>query len=101
MGLRSLLGLRHLPSPYSPSSLCPPSCGRLAFHIQLPYSFLHLPYVESAIRFTHRKDFCGNCSLYPNSTQEVLGCRAVGWALYHLTLCRDHDVSAEGPGGQP
>ncbi|KFQ26599.1 Selenoprotein Pb, partial [Tyto alba] len=38
-------------------------CGRLAFHIQLPYSFLHFPYVESAIRFTHSKDFCGNCSL--------------------------------------
>uniref|UniRef100_A0A8C0E7T6 Selenoprotein P N-terminal domain-containing protein n=1 Tax=Bubo bubo TaxID=30461 RepID=A0A8C0E7T6_BUBBB len=46
-------------------------CGRLAFHIQLPYSFLHFPYVESAIRFTHSKDFCGNCSLYPNTTQEV------------------------------
>lgn len=46
-------------------------CGRLAFHIQLPYSFLHFPYVESAIRFTHSKDFCGNCSLYPNNTQEV------------------------------
>ncbi|NXX39697.1 SELPB protein, partial [Tricholaema leucomelas] len=46
-------------------------CGRLAFHIQLPYSYLHFPYVESAIRFTHRKDFCGNCSLYPNTTQEA------------------------------
>uniref|UniRef100_A0A8C4V372 Selenoprotein P N-terminal domain-containing protein n=1 Tax=Falco tinnunculus TaxID=100819 RepID=A0A8C4V372_FALTI len=46
-------------------------CGRLAFHIQLPYSFLHFPYVESAIRFTHSKDFCGNCSLYPNTTQQV------------------------------
>ncbi|NXL43800.1 SELPB protein, partial [Podilymbus podiceps] len=46
-------------------------CGRLAFHIQLPYSFLHFPYVESAIRFTHSKDFCGNCSLYPNTTQEA------------------------------
>lgn len=46
-------------------------CGRLAFHIQLPYSFLHFPYVESAIRFTHSKDFCGNCSLYPNSTHEA------------------------------
>ncbi|NXG75006.1 SELPB protein, partial [Baryphthengus martii] len=46
-------------------------CGRLAFHIQLPYSFLHFPYVESAIRFTHSKDFCGNCSFYPNSTQET------------------------------
>lgn len=49
----------------------PCRCGRLAFHIQLPYSFLHFPYVESAIRFTHSKDFCGNCSLYPNTTQEV------------------------------
>ncbi|NXJ50986.1 SELPB protein, partial [Spizaetus tyrannus] len=46
-------------------------CGRLAFHIQLPYSFLHFPYVESAIRFTHSKDFCGNCSFYPNATQEA------------------------------
>ncbi|XP_074953888.1 uncharacterized protein LOC142059225 isoform X2 [Phalacrocorax aristotelis] len=46
-------------------------CGRLAFHIQLPYSFLHFPYVESAIRFTHSKDFCGNCSFYPNTTQEA------------------------------
>lgn len=49
----------------------PRRCGRLAFHIQLPYSFLHFPYVESAIRFTHSKDFCGNCSFYPNATQEV------------------------------
>ncbi|XP_010287123.1 PREDICTED: selenoprotein Pb-like [Phaethon lepturus] len=46
-------------------------CGRLAFHIQLPYSFLHFPYVESAIRFTHSKDFCGNCSLYANTSQEA------------------------------
>ncbi|NXX99669.1 SELPB protein, partial [Centropus bengalensis] len=46
-------------------------CGRLAFHIQLPYSFLHFPYVESAIRFTYSKDFCGNCSFYHNTTQEV------------------------------
>ncbi|NWS55744.1 SELPB protein, partial [Chunga burmeisteri] len=48
-------------------------CGRLAFHIQLPYSFLHFPYVESAIRFTHSKDFCGNCSFYPNTTLEANG----------------------------
>ncbi|NWI60079.1 SELPB protein, partial [Calyptomena viridis] len=46
-------------------------CGRLAFHIQLPFSFLHFPYVESAIRFTHSKDFCGNCSLYHNTTQQA------------------------------
>uniref|UniRef100_A0A8C5TT89 Selenoprotein P N-terminal domain-containing protein n=1 Tax=Malurus cyaneus samueli TaxID=2593467 RepID=A0A8C5TT89_9PASS len=46
-------------------------CGRLAFHIQLPFSFLHFPYVESAIRSSLVKDFCGNCSLYPNTTREV------------------------------
>ncbi|XP_036611354.1 selenoprotein Pb-like [Trichosurus vulpecula] len=48
-------------------------CGRLTFHLQLPFSFLHFPYVESAIRFTHRQDHCGNCSFYPaqvNSTNE-------------------------------
>uniref|UniRef100_A0A8C4WC17 Selenoprotein P N-terminal domain-containing protein n=1 Tax=Gopherus evgoodei TaxID=1825980 RepID=A0A8C4WC17_9SAUR len=46
-------------------------CGRLAFHIPLPYSFLHFRYVESAVRFTYTKDVCGNCSLYSNSTREV------------------------------
>uniref|UniRef100_A0A8B9F0Z6 Selenoprotein P N-terminal domain-containing protein n=1 Tax=Amazona collaria TaxID=241587 RepID=A0A8B9F0Z6_9PSIT len=64
-------------------------CGRLAFHIQLPYSFLHFPYVESAIRFTHSKDFCGNCSLYANTTQEVRS-RDARWSrlpslLWHCT----------------
>ncbi|CAM5136552.1 unnamed protein product [Eretmochelys imbricata] len=48
-------------------------CGRLAFHIPLPYSFLHFRYVESAVRFTYAKDVCGNCSLYSNSTQEANG----------------------------
>uniref|UniRef100_A0A8D2IUL1 Selenoprotein P N-terminal domain-containing protein n=1 Tax=Varanus komodoensis TaxID=61221 RepID=A0A8D2IUL1_VARKO len=37
-------------------------CSRLGFHIQLPYSFLHLPYVEAAVRYTYHKDYCGNCS---------------------------------------
>ncbi|NWX37279.1 SELPB protein, partial [Notiomystis cincta] len=46
-------------------------CCRLAFHIQLPFSFLHFPYVEAAIRSSLVKDFCGNCSLYPNTTQEA------------------------------
>lgn len=46
-------------------------CNRLAFHIQLPYSFLHLPYVEAAVRYTYHKDHCGNCSwYYSNSSQE-------------------------------
>uniref|UniRef100_A0A8B9S954 Selenoprotein P N-terminal domain-containing protein n=1 Tax=Apteryx owenii TaxID=8824 RepID=A0A8B9S954_APTOW len=57
-------------------------CARLAFHIQLPYSFLHFPYVESAIRFTYSKDFCGSCSLYPNSTQEVRSSMRCGSGTY-------------------
>lgn len=36
-------------------------CGLLTFHIVLPYSFLHYPYVEAAIRATYYKDIC-NCS---------------------------------------
>uniref|UniRef100_A0A671WY03 Selenoprotein P N-terminal domain-containing protein n=2 Tax=Sparus aurata TaxID=8175 RepID=A0A671WY03_SPAAU len=36
-------------------------CGRLTFHIVLPYSFLHYPYVEAAIRATYHKNIC-NCS---------------------------------------
>uniref|UniRef100_A0A3B3SFQ2 Selenoprotein P2 n=1 Tax=Paramormyrops kingsleyae TaxID=1676925 RepID=A0A3B3SFQ2_9TELE len=38
-------------------------CGQLTFHIVLPYSFLHYPYVEAAIRATYHKDICGNCSV--------------------------------------
>nr|XP_009679275.1 PREDICTED: selenoprotein Pb-like [Struthio camelus australis] len=69
-GLGGRRGIAPL-SPFSSALALPHSCARLAFHIQLPYSFLHFPYVESAIRFTYSKDFCGNCSLYPNSTQEA------------------------------
>ncbi|XP_061926789.1 selenoprotein Pb isoform X2 [Entelurus aequoreus] len=36
-------------------------CGLLTFHIVLPYSFLHYPYVEAAIRATYYKDIC-HCS---------------------------------------
>uniref|UniRef100_K7E6A4 Selenoprotein P N-terminal domain-containing protein n=1 Tax=Monodelphis domestica TaxID=13616 RepID=K7E6A4_MONDO len=46
-------------------------CGRLTFHIRLPFSFLHFPYVESAIRFTHRQDSCGNCSFYPAQVSQA------------------------------
>lgn len=47
-------------------------CRKLTFHIQLPYSFLHLPYVEAAVRYTHNKDYCGSCSwYYLDGSQEV------------------------------
>uniref|UniRef100_A0AAY5F1R7 Selenoprotein P N-terminal domain-containing protein n=2 Tax=Electrophorus electricus TaxID=8005 RepID=A0AAY5F1R7_ELEEL len=42
-------------------------CGLLTFHIVLPYSYLHYPYVEAAIRATYLKDIC-NCTMDFNST---------------------------------
>ncbi|XP_016323643.1 selenoprotein Pb-like [Sinocyclocheilus anshuiensis] len=40
-------------------------CGYLTFHIALPFSFLHFPYIEAAIRSTYHKNIC-NCSLNAN-----------------------------------
>uniref|UniRef100_A0A8B9L3N3 Selenoprotein P N-terminal domain-containing protein n=1 Tax=Astyanax mexicanus TaxID=7994 RepID=A0A8B9L3N3_ASTMX len=37
-------------------------CGQLTFHIVLPYSYLHHPYVEAAIRATYHRDIC-NCTV--------------------------------------
>lgn len=37
-------------------------CGRLTFHIMLPFSFLHYPYVEAAIRATYFQNIC-NCTV--------------------------------------
>uniref|UniRef100_A0A9J8A199 Selenoprotein P2 n=1 Tax=Cyprinus carpio carpio TaxID=630221 RepID=A0A9J8A199_CYPCA len=42
-------------------------CGHLTFHIVLPFSFLHYPYIEAAIRATYHKNIC-NCSLHANSS---------------------------------
>ncbi|KAI2667594.1 Selenoprotein Pb [Labeo rohita] len=42
-------------------------CGYLTFHIVLPFSFLHYPYIEAAIRATYHKNIC-NCSLNPNTS---------------------------------
>ncbi|XP_073450104.1 selenoprotein Pb-like isoform X2 [Aquarana catesbeiana] len=43
-------------------------CGRLTFHIRLPYSYLHFPFVEAAINTTYYEDYCQNCSFYTNVT---------------------------------
>ncbi|XP_069594103.1 selenoprotein Pb-like [Ranitomeya imitator] len=50
-------------------------CGRLTFHIRLPLSYLHYPYVEAAIISTYYEDYCQNCSFYANITKvnETLG----------------------------
>ncbi|XP_048458409.1 selenoprotein Pb-like [Rhincodon typus] len=38
-------------------------CGKLTFHIVLPYSYLQFRYTEAAIRATYNKDICGNCGI--------------------------------------
>uniref|UniRef100_A0A8C3VVM8 Selenoprotein P N-terminal domain-containing protein n=1 Tax=Catagonus wagneri TaxID=51154 RepID=A0A8C3VVM8_9CETA len=38
-------------------------CGRLVYHLGLPYSFLTFPYVEEAIKTVYCENKCGNCSL--------------------------------------
>lgn len=43
-------------------------CGYLTFHIVLPFSFLHYPYIEAAIRATYHKNIC-NCSVSDNIRQ--------------------------------
>ncbi|XP_056389084.1 selenoprotein Pb-like [Hyla sarda] len=52
-------------------------CGRLTFHIRLPLSYLHFPYVEAAINATYYEDYCQNCTFYANVTEnkknETLG----------------------------
>ncbi|NWV19785.1 SEPP1 protein, partial [Origma solitaria] len=37
-------------------------CGRLVYHLGLPYSFLHSQYVEESIKIVYCENKCGNCS---------------------------------------
>ncbi|NXU52486.1 SEPP1 protein, partial [Turnix velox] len=37
-------------------------CGRLVYHLGLPYSFLSFPYVEESIKIAYCESKCGNCS---------------------------------------
>ncbi|KAJ7993609.1 hypothetical protein DPEC_G00256400 [Dallia pectoralis] len=37
-------------------------CGRLTYHISLPYSLMSTPYVENAIKETYCSRVCGNCA---------------------------------------
>lgn len=37
-------------------------CGRLVYHLGLPYSFLTFPYVEEAIKIAYCENKCGTCS---------------------------------------
>lgn len=38
-------------------------CGRLVYHLGLPFSILAFPYVEQAIKSAYCEEKCGNCSL--------------------------------------
>lgn len=48
-------------------------CGRLIYHIGLPYSLLHYPHVEKAVRVAYCKTPCGNCSHTPTNISGVCG----------------------------
>ncbi|NXP50282.1 SEPP1 protein, partial [Heliornis fulica] len=37
-------------------------CGRLVYHLGLPYSFLSFQYVEDSIKIAYCESKCGNCS---------------------------------------
>uniref|UniRef100_A0A3P8Y8C2 Selenoprotein P N-terminal domain-containing protein n=1 Tax=Esox lucius TaxID=8010 RepID=A0A3P8Y8C2_ESOLU len=61
-------------------------CGRLTFHIVLPYSFLHYPYIEAAIRATYHKDICGNCTV-SEPMQSQLDLNSTTWnSTQHKSL---------------
>ncbi|KAJ8380807.1 hypothetical protein SKAU_G00015850 [Synaphobranchus kaupii] len=51
-------------------------CGRLTYHIALPYSILSTPYVEQSIRDTYCKSLCGSCE-YERPEQQVACNRTV------------------------
>lgn len=72
-------------------------CSRLAFHIQLPYSFLHLPYIEAAVHYTSSRDYCGNCSWYHlNNSQEMSNTASAGLMTTEATT-RHRDENQEVP----
>ncbi|KAJ8414017.1 hypothetical protein AAFF_G00066150 [Aldrovandia affinis] len=51
-------------------------CGRLTYHIALPYSILSTPYVEEAIRKTYCNSICGSCQ-YESLEQQAACNRTV------------------------
>uniref|UniRef100_H2ZVW4 Selenoprotein P n=1 Tax=Latimeria chalumnae TaxID=7897 RepID=H2ZVW4_LATCH len=46
-------------------------CGRLVYHLGLPYSVLHFPYMEEAIRIAFCETRCGNCSFTVKDINEI------------------------------
>lgn len=46
-------------------------CGRLVYHLGLPYSFLSFDYVEESIKIAYCEKKCGNCSYTEPDTDVV------------------------------
>lgn len=46
-------------------------CGRLVYHLELPYTFLSFPYVEESIKIAYCEQNCGNCSYMTPDVEEV------------------------------
>uniref|UniRef100_A0A2K6EXU7 Selenoprotein P n=1 Tax=Propithecus coquereli TaxID=379532 RepID=A0A2K6EXU7_PROCO len=58
-------------------------CGRLVYHLGLPYSFLTFPYVEEAIKIAYCENKCGNCSLTTLENEDF--CKNVSLATVEKT----------------
>lgn len=55
-------------------------CGRLTCHIVLPYSFLHYPNIDAAVRATYHKDIYGNCTMSESTLlKESKWSYSAGW----------------------
>uniref|UniRef100_A0A3P9C9X8 Selenoprotein P2 n=1 Tax=Maylandia zebra TaxID=106582 RepID=A0A3P9C9X8_9CICH len=63
-------------------------CGLLTFHIVMPYSFLHHPFVEAAIRATYQKNIC-NCTLVDEGSE--VADTASGGTHHHHHHDHHHD----------
>lgn len=46
-------------------------CGRLVYHLGLPYSFLNFPYVEDSIKIAYCEYKCGNCSYMTPVVEDI------------------------------
>ncbi|NWW96361.1 SEPP1 protein, partial [Rhynochetos jubatus] len=56
-------------------------CGRLVYHLGLPYSFLSFQHVEESIKIAYCENKCGNCSYtepHPDGVCENITKKAEG-----------------------
>ncbi|KAF5912104.1 hypothetical protein HPG69_003378 [Diceros bicornis minor] len=58
-------------------------CGRLVYHLGLPYSFLTFPYVEEAIKSAYCEKKCGKCSLTTLEDEDF--CKTIALATVDTT----------------